>query len=63
MSEPLVVTVPHSLGKAEALRRLKSGFARVTANIPVSDVRRAILDRRPHDISSTCYGPIYFRHY
>ena len=34
MSEPLVVTVPHSLGQAEALRRLKSGFGRVTANIP-----------------------------
>ncbi len=34
MSEPLVVTVPHSLGQEEALRRLKAGFGRVTANIP-----------------------------
>jgi putative polyhydroxyalkanoic acid system protein len=34
MTEPLVVTVPHSLGRTEALRRSKSGFGRVTANIP-----------------------------
>ena len=34
MSEPLVVSVPHSLGKAEALRRLKSGFARMTPTFP-----------------------------
>ena len=34
MSDPLVVSVPHSLGKAEALRRLKSGFARMTPTFP-----------------------------
>ena len=34
MSDPLVVSVPHSLGKAEALRRLKSGFGRMTATFP-----------------------------
>lgn len=28
MSEPLTASVPHRLGKDEALRRLKSGFAR-----------------------------------
>jgi Putative polyhydroxyalkanoic acid system protein (PHA_gran_rgn) len=27
MSEPIVVTLPHRLGKAEALRRLKTGFS------------------------------------
>ena len=26
MSEPIVVTIPHRLGKAEALRRLQAGF-------------------------------------
>ena len=35
MSKPLIVSIPHSLGKAEALRRLKSGMARATANIPL----------------------------
>ena len=29
MSEPLVVSIPHRLGKDKALRRLKTGFAEV----------------------------------
>jgi Putative polyhydroxyalkanoic acid system protein (PHA_gran_rgn) len=29
MSEPLVVSIPHRLGKDEALRRLKAGLAQV----------------------------------
>ena len=28
MSEPLVVTIPHRLGKEEALRRIKAGLSR-----------------------------------
>jgi hypothetical protein len=32
MAEPLVVTVPHKLGKEEAVRRLKSGLGRVHQN-------------------------------
>jgi hypothetical protein len=35
MSEPLVVIIPHVLGKDEALRRLQSGMARVRGNIPI----------------------------
>jgi len=35
MTKPLIVCIPHSLGKAEALRRLKSGFSRVTGNLPI----------------------------
>jgi Putative polyhydroxyalkanoic acid system protein (PHA_gran_rgn) len=30
----LIVSIPHSLGKQEALRRLKSGMARVLGSIP-----------------------------
>ena len=29
MSRPIIVSIPHSLGKAEALRRLKGGMERV----------------------------------
>ncbi len=29
MSKPLIVSIPHSLGKAEALRRIKSGLGSV----------------------------------
>jgi len=32
MSKPLVVSIPHRLGKEEALRRLKSGIGSVAAS-------------------------------
>jgi len=32
MSKPLIVSIPHRLGKAEAVRRLKSGLSSVRAN-------------------------------
>ena len=35
MTKPLIVCIPHSLGKAEARRRLKSRFFRVTGNLPI----------------------------
>src|ERR1700686_565039 len=38
MSRPLTVSIPHSLGKAEALRRLKGGMERVIAHVPVMKV-------------------------
>lgn len=38
MSKPLIVSIPHSLGKAEALRRLKGGMERVIAHVPVMKV-------------------------
>jgi len=33
MNPPLTVSVSHRLGKAEAVRRLKGGLARMTANL------------------------------
>lgn len=35
MSKPLVVTIPHSLGKEAATARLKSGLAKATATLPM----------------------------
>jgi hypothetical protein len=32
MSKPLTVSIPHRLGKEEAVRRLKSGLASAHAN-------------------------------
>jgi Putative polyhydroxyalkanoic acid system protein (PHA_gran_rgn) len=32
MSKPLIVTIPHRLGKEEAVRRLKSGLGAVRSN-------------------------------
>ena len=33
MSEPVTVTISHQLGKAEAVRRLRSGFARTKGQL------------------------------
>jgi hypothetical protein len=33
MSQPLVVTIPHRLGKQEAVRRLQAGFGNVRSSI------------------------------
>jgi hypothetical protein len=38
MSAPLVVSIPHSLGREEAIRRLKTGLARATSSVPVLQV-------------------------
>ena len=38
MSAPLVVSIPHHLGREEASRRLKGGLARAAASVPVLSV-------------------------
>ena len=38
MSAPLVVSIPHQLGREEAIRRLKVGLTRAAASIPVLKV-------------------------
>ena len=38
MSAPLVVSIPHQLGREEATRRLKSGLTRAAASLPVLKV-------------------------
>jgi hypothetical protein len=38
MSAPLVVSIPHRLGRAEAARRLKAGLTRAASSIPVLHV-------------------------
>ena len=35
MSAPLVVSIPHSLGREEAMRRLKTGLSRAASSVPV----------------------------
>ena len=35
MSKPLVVSIPHRLGREEARRRLKAGLARIPNVLPV----------------------------
>jgi len=38
MSRPLVVSIPHRLGKDEAVRRLQTGLTRAASSIPVLSV-------------------------
>jgi hypothetical protein len=38
MSAPLVVSIPHRLGREEASRRLKGGLSRAAASVPVLHV-------------------------
>jgi hypothetical protein len=38
MSAPLVVSIPHRLGRDEAIRRLKAGLTRAASSIPVLKV-------------------------
>jgi hypothetical protein len=38
MSAPIVVSIPHSLGREEAMRRLKAGLTRAASGLPVLTV-------------------------
>ena len=38
MSAPLVISLPHRLGREEATRRLKEGLTRAAASVPVLKV-------------------------
>ena len=38
MSAPLVVSLPHRLGREEATRRLKAGLTRAAASMPIMKV-------------------------
>ncbi len=42
MSKPIVVSIPHKLGKEEALRRLKPGLTKAAASFPVLKVDEEI---------------------
>ena len=38
MSAPLVVSIPHRLGREEAMRRLKTGLTRAASSVPMLSV-------------------------
>jgi hypothetical protein len=38
MSGPLIVSIPHSLGREEAMRRLKTGLSRAATKVPILSV-------------------------
>lgn len=42
MSEPLVITIPHKLGKEEAQRRIQPALGMVSRNFPVISVEEEV---------------------
>jgi hypothetical protein len=40
MAEPLIVSIPHKLGREEATRRLKTGLSRAAAQLPIISIDR-----------------------
>jgi hypothetical protein len=42
MSAPLIVTIPHTLGKEEALRRVKPALSRASESFPVLKVEQEV---------------------
>jgi hypothetical protein len=48
MSAPLIVSIPHRLGREEATRRLKAGLTRAAASIPASgDTASPVMVKTP----------------
>ena len=42
MSAPLIVTIPHKLGKDEALRRIKPALSNASSSFPVLSVEEEV---------------------
>ncbi len=38
MPGPLIVSIPHSLGREEAMRRMKTGLSRAATKVPILSV-------------------------
>jgi hypothetical protein len=42
MADPLIITISHNLGKAEALRRIKPAFSKALENFPLLQIEHEI---------------------
>ena len=63
MPEPLIVSIPHSLGKEEALRRLKDGLANAMSGVSLLTVEEQTwsgnrLTFRVHTLAQSASGTI-----
>ena len=46
--QPLVVHIPHTLGKEEAVRRMKRGLARASTSVPLGIELRGVVRGTPY---------------
>jgi hypothetical protein len=58
MSAPLIVSIPHRLGREEAARRLKGGLGRAAASIPVLHVEEQRWDGDHMDFRIRALGQL-----
>ena len=66
MSAPLVVSIPHHLGRDEAVRRLKSGLSRAASSVNVLKVEQESwegdrMHRQAHEIRPACQSGWWVR--
>ena len=58
MTEPLVVTIPHKLGKEEALRRVKPALGKASESFPVLQVEQEVWTGERMDFRVRAIGQI-----
>lgn len=58
MPEPLVVTIPHKLGKEEALRRMKPALAKASSSFPLLEVEEEIWSGERMDFRVRALGQL-----
>ena len=58
MSEPLVVSIPHKLGKEEALRRIKPALGKASESLPVLKVEEEVWSEDRMDFRVRALGQV-----
>jgi hypothetical protein len=58
MAEPLVITIPHKLGKDEALRRIKPALGNASQNFPVLKVEQEVWSEDRLDFRVRALGQV-----
>ena len=58
MAEPLVITIPHKLGKEEALRRLKPALGTASQNFPALKVEEEVWSNERMDFRVRALGQV-----
>lgn len=58
MAEPLVITIPHKLGKEEALHRIKPALGKASQNFPVLKVEEEVWSNERMDFRVRALGQV-----
>ena len=58
MSEPLVVNIPHQLGKEEALRRVKPALGKASQSFPILQVDQEVWSGERMDFRVKAIGQV-----